>query len=414
MRLKVKIPFLQGKWTAPASKSELIRYIAIAMQCEEESLINNVTWCNDSFAMLNIAESWGAHIEVNNQKIICKGKIIPEANKYNAEESALCLRLMTPLLSKHEGKFILNAEGSLLARQIGEIERVLNQIGANIVSNNGYPPVIVNGKISSADISIEYPLSSQNISGLLFTLPQIKGNSSIRLKRLISLPYIKVTLKCLSNAGIEIQVNDTYTEYYIKGEQNFSSFNASVEGDWSAASVLFAGASIYGNLYAHNLSLDSLQADKDILNFIFVKDLHKYLHIKTQKIKSFRTDITHCPDLFPALVVLAMHADGISEIYGINRLLHKESNRIDTFMQEFSKFGVKFSSTGDKITIRPPLQIESCEINTHNDHRIAMAAAIAITGTKAHVIINDAQCVNKSYTSFWEDIACLGAEITEV
>ncbi len=410
MRLKVSVPFLQGKWKAPASKSELIRYIAIAMQCEEESLISNVTWCNDSYVMLNIAESWGADIEISQRIIKCKGKLAPETKEYNVGESALCLRLLTPLLSKHSGSYVLVAEGSLLKRPIGEIERVLNQIGAKLKSENGFPPISITGSINSADISIEYPLSSQNISGLLFTLPQLKGNSSIRLKRLISLPYIKVSLKCLSEAGIEIQTNNSYTEYYIKGEQKFLPINVSVEGDWSAASLMFAGAAIYGNVHAQNLNTDCLQADRDILNFVTAKELN----IKTQKIKSFSTDITHCPDLFPALVVLAMHADGMSEVYGINRLFHKESNRIDTFIQEFSKFGIKFSLAGDKITIRPPLQVQSCEINSHNDHRIAMASAIAVTGTKANVIINDAQCVNKSYTSFWEDISCLGAVIQEV
>lgn len=410
MKLKVSIPFLSGKWTAPASKSELIRYIAIAMQCNEECLIENISWCNDSYAMLNIAEAWGADIEVNPKKLIIKGKSIPESTTYNTGESALCLRLMIPILSRHTKQFILNAEGSLLNRPIGEIDRILNQIGAEITTQKGYPPVHVRGSIKPADISIEYSLSSQNISGLLLTLPQLKSNSSVKLKRLISLPYIKVTLKCLSDAGINIQVNETYTEYFIEGKQKFNSFDVSVEGDWSSAALIFAAASIFGDIQADNLLLNSLQADRDILNYINTKDLR----VSSQKIKSFNADITHCPDLFPALVLLALHADGISQIQGINRLLHKESNRIETFIQEFSKFGIKFTLEGDKLSIRPPLQIDSCEIDTHNDHRIAMAAALAVTGTKAHVIINNSNCVNKSYTSFWEDIGCLGAKIEEI
>jgi 3-phosphoshikimate 1-carboxyvinyltransferase len=407
MNVKIQIPYLNGKWRAPASKSELIRYIALAMRCEEQCIIKNISLCNDSYGMIKIAENWGAEINLENESLIIQGQIFPVSNEYNAGESALCLRLMTPILSSYDGTFYLNAEGSLLKRPVGEIETILNQIGAKITTTKGLPPVNIQGIIKPTSITIEFPLSSQNISGLLMTLPFLNGKSRLLIKKLVSLPYIKVTIKCLEKAGITIITNDKFDEYYIEGNQKIKPFSESVEGDWSAASIIIAGSALYGNVTLNNLNNKSLQADKEIVNFVSIKNNK----VSSQSIKAFEANITHCPDLFPALVVLAMHANDKCTIYGLNRLIHKESNRIESFLQEFSKFGVKFDLLGDKVVIKPTKKVDNCIIETHNDHRIAMAAAIAITGTKASIIIKDAQCVNKSYPSFWEDLKCLGAKI---
>ena len=404
--LKISIPYLSGTWKAPASKSELIRRIAIAMLCEQTSLFSNVTWCNDSLAMLNIADAWGADITLANETIEIKGSRLPMSQQYHAGESALCMRLMIPILAQYRQHFVLSVEGTLLHRPIGDIERIIKQLGAQIQTNNHFPPIEILGGIKPADIRIEYAISSQHISGLLMTLPLLNANSSLRLNRLISLPYIRLTLQMLSEAGINIETNYTFTEYYIAGNQIFKPVSASIEGDWSAAAMFIAASAIYGDLYLKNLNLQSLQADKDILQYVNISSNK----VGTQTIKPVRADITHCPDLFPALMILALHASGKSEIHGINRLLHKESNRLDTFIQEFSKFGARFNIEGDKLIVRPPLKIESCEINPHYDHRLAMASALAVTGTNASVIIHHANCVNKSYPSFWEDLTCLGAK----
>ena len=110
-------------------------------------------------------------------------------------------------------------------------------------------------------------------------------------------------------------------------------------------------------------------------------------------------------------MILCLHASSTSTITGTNRLIYKESNRLDKFIEEFSKFGAKFSLDGDSLHIRPPENILSATIDSHNDHRIAMAAALATVGSTAQVLITNAESVNKSYPSFWEDLKCLGAKI---
>lgn len=405
--LKISIPYLSGTLNTPASKSELIRRIAIAMRCEQQSQFSAVTWCNDSYAMLNIAESWGAELSLGQSTLNVLGCQTPAAHQYHAGESALCLRILIPILAKYHQQFTITAEGTLLKRPIGDVVRIMEQLGVKVESHSGYPPISIHGKIKPAHIRIEYSISSQHISGLLLTLPLLENDSSITLNRLISLPYIKLTLQMLQEAGIRIETNETFTEYRIPGNQLFKAVNTSIEGDWSAAALFMAAAAIYGNIHVKNLHNNSLQADKDILQHVNVSNNK----VGTQTIKPIMANIIHCPDLFPALMILALHAPDKSEIHGINRLLHKESNRLDTFIQEFSKFGARFYIEGDKLIVRPPLKIESCEIDPHNDHRLAMASALAVTGTNASVIIHNANCVNKSYPSFWEDLTCLGAKV---
>ncbi len=406
---------LQGTWRAPSSKSDLIRRIAIAMQCEEESVFENVTWCNDSYTMLAIADAWGAEIQLKEGKLYIRGTTKPKSKTYHAGESALCFRLILSQLARFEGPFTITAEGSLLYRPIGEIIHILKQKHVDIKTNNDYPPITIAGPIKSGNFTVEYPITSQNISGLLMTLPALDGDSTICLNKLVSLPYIQHTLKCLRLAGIEIDVSENYLNYKIKGKQQYRAVNVQIEGDWSSASLIFAASAIEGNVKFVNLQSDSAQADKKILDLINVKIKDDSIYYcKKQKINHFETDITHYPDLFPALVLLAMRAKMYSKIYGINRLIYKESNRIDAFVEEFQKFGVKFEREGDAIKIYPCETIKDAEIESHNDHRIAMAAALTVVGTDAKVIINNAQCVNKSYPSFWEDLECLGAKIKQI
>ncbi|GAB4461618.1 MAG: 3-phosphoshikimate 1-carboxyvinyltransferase [Bacteroidales bacterium] len=410
MNIKIKTPHLQGIWEAPASKSELIRYIVIAMQCEEESEITHVSWCNDSYTMLKIAEDWGADIFLSEEKIRIKGRKEPQSHLFHAGESALCLRLLVPILAKHKGTFTIQAEGSLLQRPIGEITTVLQELGASVKTRQQYPPITIAGPIKSKHISIEHPITSQNISGLLFALPLLNGNSLIKLNKLISLPYIQLTLASLSQAGINIDVNDNFSSYSISGNQQLQPVFKSIEGDWSSAALFFAASAVYGNLEIRNLNPQSFQADKAILGIVS-HHYKKHFYIKSQHINGFTFDITHCPDIFPALMILCLHARSHSTITGINRLIYKESNRLDKFIEEFSKFGATFSLKGDSLHIRPPEKILSATIDSHNDHRIAMAAALATVGSNAEVFIWGAESVNKSYPSFWEDLKCLGANM---
>lgn len=405
---------LHGTWRAPSSKSDLIRRIAIAMQCEEESVFENVTWCNDSYTMLAIADAWGAEIKIDEGKLYVRGTKEPESTIFHAGESALCLRLILSQLARFDNTFTITAEGTLLNRPIGEIVRVLEQKGAKIKTNNGYPPVTITGPIKSGNITIEYPITSQNISGLLMALPILEGDSTMRLNKLVSLPYIQHTLKCLQQANIEIGVDQNFLNYIIKGKQQYQPVHTRIEGDWSSASLFFAASAINGNITFVNLQSDSVQADKKILDLVNVKLSDSIYQCKKQKISEFEIDITHYPDLFPALVILAMRANNPSKIFGINRLIYKESNRINAFVEEFQKFGVKFLIEGDILKIQPCEEIKDSEIQSHNDHRIAMAAAMAVVGTDATVSISDAQCVNKSYPSFWEDLECLGAKVKQI
>jgi 3-phosphoshikimate 1-carboxyvinyltransferase len=294
---------------------------------------------------------------------------------------------------------------------VGELETVISAFGGQLKTTNGYPPVIISESIKSGTVTINQPLSSQGISGLLMALPLLKGDSRLEIIQPVSLPYIQLTLKFLSLAGIEIQTDENFTFFSIKGEQRINPLNVSIEGDWSSASTLITAAAIYGDIKIENLTIESFQPDKKIIDLLPLHSGNTF-HIKSSNaLNGIEADITHCPDLFPALVLWASHSKSGCNITGIHRLEHKESNRLETFMKEFSKFGTEFNLEQDSLHINPGAIFNAAVIESHHDHRIAMAAALAVTGTQKKVIIQNAECVSKSYPSFWEDIKCLGAKV---
>jgi 3-phosphoshikimate 1-carboxyvinyltransferase len=249
-------------------------------------------------------------------------------------------------------------------------------------------------------------------------LPLAEGDSHLTVKNLKSTPYIDMTLKLLQQFNIEVSRQE-YREFFIKGNQTYHSDSGhySVEGDWSGAAFLLAAGAIGGCITVSGLDIQSPQADR-----AFVDALEKAgakitfgddgITVQKKELKSFTFDATHCPDLFPPLVALACNCEGTTRISGVERLTHKESNRAESLEKEFNALGGDVKVIGNEMIIKgQPLKGGS--IDSHNDHRIAMAGAIAAINAEHTVHINDAQCAAKSYPGFFEDFKFMGGVIDE-
>jgi 3-phosphoshikimate 1-carboxyvinyltransferase len=218
-----------------------------------------------------------------------------------------------------------------------------------------------------------------------------------------------MTLNTLTQFGIEIQ-HQNFEQFIIAGKQKYLPTNYEIEGDWSAASYWLVASALGQNIQISGLSLTSLQADKAILkafeaaNCTIVFDENQ-ISIEGNERKSFQFDATHCPDLFPALTTFAALCDGRSDIKGISRLKHKESDRGEVLKSEFEKLGVNIvlNEQDDTMHIYGKNSIEGGKVNSHNDHRIAMCLAIAGMFADNIVEIDEAESVEKSYLNFWED-----------
>jgi 3-phosphoshikimate 1-carboxyvinyltransferase len=234
-----------------------------------------------------------------------------------------------------------------------------------------------------------------------------------------SRPYVDLTLKVLQSFGLKAPQNKNYEEFYFDETSVINeqpSITYTVEGDWSNAAFLLTGGAIAGDLQLKGMDMDSVQGDKAIFDVLLkanaqMKSENGIISVKQSELRAFEFDATDCPDLFPPLVALASHSKGTSKIRGVHRLTHKESNRAATLQEEFTKLNIPVSFEDD-IMIVEGKAILSAEVSSHNDHRIAMATAVAGLKAEGKMVITGAEAVNKSYPQFWNNIKQLGAQLS--
>jgi 3-phosphoshikimate 1-carboxyvinyltransferase len=224
-----------------------------------------------------------------------------------------------------------------------------------------------------------------------------------------------MTLSLLNHFNVSISYEKDFERFHIKSNQSFQNTTYAVEGDWSSASLLLVAGAIGGKVTVRNLQTDSLQADKQILEVLESADsrmsiLNDTVTVERGQLESFEFDATQCPDLFPSLVVLACNCRGKSLIKGVERLRHKESDRAQALKTEFTKVGAKINIDGNLMEIEGT-QLKGGIIDSHNDHRIAMAGAIAALSSEKGIGIQGWQSVSKSYPDFFEDLKSIGGEV---
>ncbi len=413
----IKKSEIKGKVIAPSSKSLTIRAILSALLAEGETRIINPSLCNDSLASINAVKQLGGDIIAGDNELIIKGGLRYKNNVINCAESGLLIRLLSvfsPLLS---GEIELIAEGTLKKRQLGNIENIFNQFGIDCKTNNGYAPVSINGNYKKQElITIDASSGSQVLSGLLMALPLTEFNSQLNVENLKSKPYIDLTIGLINKFGIEIR-NDDYKKFEIIGNQTYKPTIYYVEGDWSGSAFLLVAGAINGEVEITNLDIHSKQGDKilvDILEKVGANiSINKNsLLISKSELNSFDFDASDYPDLVPPLTVLALNCEGTSKISGVHRLLHKESNRLYALMKEFNSLGAYIKLENDTMIIKKT-KLKGGQTSSHNDHRIAMALAIAGLNCNGPIAIDNCISVNKSYPDFFKHLKSIGGNIDE-
>jgi len=418
---------LKGPITAAASKSSMQRACAAALLNIGETVIYNPGTSNDDQAALKMIQDIGATVEFKEETLIVNSKgLFSDASSneitVNCGESGLGIRMFTPIFALSSSKITINGKGSLLTRPMDFFDEILPQLGVKITSNQGKLPLIIQGPLQPKPITIDGSLSSQFLTGLLFAFAAAaKEEVTINVTDLKSKPYIDLSLKVLSDFGYSI-INNNYESFTIKPfieSDRKTSFEYTVEGDWSGAAFLLVAGAIAGDITVKGLDVNSTQADKAILQALI--DCGCRLSIQAEQIevaslplgseglKPFHFDATDCPDLFPPLVALAAYCNGKSVIEGVSRLAHKESNRGLTLQDEFAKFGVEIVLQGDIMIIDGGYGIAGTTVHSRHDHRIAMACAVAALKADGAVVIQEAEAVNKSYPDFYKHLEKLGA-----
>lgn len=413
---------LKGTITAPASKSSMQRACAAALIRKGKTVLSNPGISNDDKAALNIIRQLGATYEVNGDKIIIDSSgVNAVGDNIDCHESGLSIRMFTSIAALSDKKITVKGSGSLAKRPMDFFDEVLPQLGVEVKSNNGYLPLEIKGPLQPKNITVDGSLSSQYLTGLLFAYAAADAKDvSIKVKNLSSRPYVDLTLKVLEAYGLKVPENRNYEEFYFRDSKVYgqpSTINYTVEGDWSGGAFLLVGSAIAGNVNIKGLDLSSTQADRAVLQALMQAGTNisiraEEMEIKESKLKAFHFNATDCPDLFPPLVALASYCEGTTVIEGTKRLTHKESNRALTLQEEFGKMGVKIQLQNDQMFIQGNPKLKGEEVSSHNDHRIAMATAVAGLKADKEMIVSGAEAVNKSYPQFWEHIKTLGAKVS--
>ena len=275
-----------------------------------------------------------------------------------------------------------------------------------------YELIKISGKLTSGDFSIRGDISSQYISGLLRALPILDGDSKIILTTpLVSEAYVDITLEVLKSYGVKIKKTDYGFE--IKGNQKYEG-ECIPEGDYSNSAFFLTLGALSEEITVDGLNLDSVQGDRKIIEILTLAGANVHLStvakVKKDKLKAFTFDGENCPDLVPITSVLASFCEGVSTIKNVKRLKIKESDRIESTLATLNAFGIKGEFNGNDLIIyggKP----KAGKVDSFNDHRIVMSAVVMATLVDGESVIYNAEAVNKSYPTFFEDYKKLGGVI---
>lgn len=397
------------------------RACAAALITPGTTVIDNFGNSNDEKAALDIIAKLGATVHsMNHEMAITSNDFIfrsqfPEKNVIlNVGESGLSMRMFAPIAGLFNYDIIFTGEGSILKRPMNFFDEILPQLDVEVHSNEGKLPVTLRGPLHPKNITVDGSLSSQFLTGLLFAFAKACTHTvSVTVKNLSSRPYIDLTISVLKAFGFKID-NQNYEVFTIFPREPLPphSIKYTVEGDWSNTAFLLVAAAIAGEVTVSGADLKSSQGDKNIMDALYACGAKvvidkKEILVKKNKLVAFEFDATHCPDLFPPLVALASYCKGTTTIKGVNRLLFKESNRAIALRDEFKKMKVDIELNGDLMMVHGGGEMNGANVSSHNDHRIAMATAVAGLGAKGNTVISDAQAVKKSYPDFYKDLASI-------
>jgi 3-phosphoshikimate 1-carboxyvinyltransferase len=394
---------------ANASKSDAQRCLILAALSNIPIKLHGLDLSEDISAMLNCIQELGAKYDADSSTVYPTAILQKESITLNVQESGFALRTLAFVGMAFTKNLTLNGTGSLLLRDHSHVCHILQQLGFNVESNGNKLPIHISGSTEVNKLTVNGEAGSQAISGLFLLAPTLKNDTFVSIEGLKSKPYFQLTLSRLRNFGVCIE-ELTEDTFFMKGAQEINCSEVNIEGDWSGAANALVGAAISGKVELHGLNQHSLQADKEILQAIqdfgaTITWENDVLFVQQSKTNlPFEADITHCPDLFPVLVVLACAAIGRSKITGVDRLKNKESDRLAVMCEVLEKFGIVFQVDSTEIHIHGVGTVEGGKINTHNDHRIAMAATIATSISRNAIELSDASCVAKSYPDFFKDL----------
>lgn len=396
---------LSGSITPPPSKSQAHRALIAAALAEGVSMLKNVALSQDIQATIRCLEALGASFRWEGDTLAVTGlagKAAPQGELplLDCGESGSTLRFLIPIALAVLGGGRFTGHGRLMERPQGPYFDLFREKGIFYEQKDGV--LTVRGRLEAGTFSLPGNVSSQFITGLLYALPLLSGDSEILLTTpLESRGYVDMTLDVLEKFGVRVE-NGDYASFRVPGNQPFRARDLTVEADWSNAAFWYAAALLESDLDIQGLDTHSTQGDSAIAGHYWI----------LARPADAEIDVSGCPDLVPPLAAMAaLRGEGLTtRLVNAARLRMKESDRLSTTAALLTALGGRAEEGPDFLTVHGGT-LTGGMVDCANDHRIAMAAAIAATACTGPVTVLGAQCVQKSYPDFWEVYKNLGGDI---
>jgi len=407
---------LDATVTMPGSKSHTQRALILAAIAAGESILHNPLESEDTSYLIAALKSLGADINSRGGDLYITGVggcLTDPGKELYLGNNGTAMRILTGLVAIGPGTFILTGGERLRERPVEPLLEALRKLGVDARGRDreGYPPVIIQTSgLRGGEVILRDIESSQYISALLISSPYASGVTYIELTgRIPSLPYVSMTIAAMKEFGVEVQTA-TPCHYSIRGNQCYRGINCRIEGDVSSASYFFLAAALrQGKVRVENVNPQSLQGD---IGFLFLlEDSGCIVNRKGNEVEltgrplpagDLVFDLKDMPDMVPTLAVLSALRPGRTVIANVAHLRLKESDRLAAMATELRKTGIQVEERPDSLVITGG-HPRGAEIETYNDHRIAMSFAIlglAVPGMK----IKNPACVDKSFPDFWKEL----------
>jgi len=407
---------LRGSVCAPASKSAVHRLLLCAALAEDESRLHCASWSEDIQATARCLRALGAEVAQAGEWI-CVSPIRAGVSSaaLRCGESGSTLRLLLPVAAALGVQAGFQGSGRLPSRPIEPLAGELVRHGCSIWQEGD--TVWLNGRLRNGDYTLPGDVSSQFISGLLFALPLLEGDSTLEVTGDVeSQGYIAMTEQTIRSFGVRFTREGW--RYHIPGRQRYRTPGRLIpEGDWSAAAVWLAAGALSGPVTVTGLDMSSLQEDKQVVELLRALGAEitwesDGVTASKGRLAGLMIDGAQIPDVIPALCVAAAGAEGESRVHHAARLRLKESDRLDSTAQMLCSLGARAAVQDDGLTVTGNTALTGGTAPCAGDHRIVMAAAAASILCEAPVVIPGAQAVRKSYPQFFDDFTKLGGRLT--
>ncbi len=408
---------VEGEVVLPGSKSLSNRALLLSALSSGNTTLTNLLRSDDTKRMVDALRQLGVNISVSDDWSECTvegfgGLFLPERKQeLFLGNAGTAIRPLTAVLSLINQEFLIDGDEYMRERPIEHLVDALKQLGAEIeyLEKDGCPPLkLQGGLIKGKDISIRGDISSQYLTALLMALPLAEGDSNITvIGEQVSKPYLDITLGMLEIFGVTA-THENYQKFHIPGGQQYKSPSSyMIEGDASSASYFFGAAAISGGpVRVHGLGKSSVQGDYQFLDTIEqmgakVDRQENWTDVSSGTLKGVDVDLNHIPDAAMTIAAMALFAEGKTTIRNIYNWRVKETDRMHAMSEGLRRLGAEVETTDDTITINPPEEIRTAEIDTYADHRIAMCFSLAAFGG-ANVTINDPDCTRKTFPDYFD------------